>query len=642
MKGIIWKPGKSYKEKSNVWRFMKKNGIKNYRTLVQWSQNDIEGFWDAVGEDLEIEWYKPYRKILDDSRGIEWSRWFVGGKINIAHNCLDKHAFSHRRNKVAIFYEGEDGTHRKITFWELYCESNRLAHALTEVGIRKGDRVGIFMPMVPEIVVAMLACAKVGAIFIPVFSGFGASAVASRLNDGGARLLFCADGFFRRGKIVEMKKVAGEAASLCPSLERMIILKHAGCAFEWDKRDVWWSDFVSGKSMDFITEEMDSEDPFMLIYTSGTTGKPKGSVHVHGGFLVKIAEEVAYQTDMQEEDILFWVTDMGWIMGPWEVVGGLALGGSVFLYDGAIDYPQEDRLWSMVERHGVTILGISPTAIRALMRAGDSLVDKHDLSALRILGSTGEPWDTTSYMWFFEHVGKKRCPIINISGGTEIVCFLSPLPITPLKPCTLVGPALGMDIDVYDEKGKSLRGEVGELVCTKPWPSMTRGIWGDPERFVSTYWSRFKDVWVHGDWASVDKDGFWFLHGRSDDTIKVAGKRVGPAEIEGALITHHTVSEAVAIGVPDEIKGETIVCFAVLKTGVVAEAKLKELLREHVAEELGKALKPKDILFVSQLPKTRNAKILRRMVKMVYLGNNVEDTSALANPEALEEIERTR
>ena len=640
MKGVIWKPDRLYREKSNVWRFMQKNGIESYEGLVEWSQKDIEGFWDAVVSDLEIEWYNPYKKILDTKKGIAWARWFCGGKINIAHNCLDKHAFSHRRNKVAIFYEGENGDVRTLTFWELYCEVNKLANALHDAGIKKGDRVGIFMPMVPEIVAAIFACAKVGAIFIPVFSGFGSAAVASRLNDGGARLLFTADGFFRRGKIVEMKHVADEASPLVPTLERIIVLKHAHCEISWGRKDALWSDFVEGKGVKFETEETKSEDPFMLIYTSGTTGSPKGSVHVHGGFLVKIAEEVAYQTDMQEEDILFWVTDMGWIMGPWEVVGGLALGGSLFLYDGAIDYPHEDRLWEMIERHGITILGISPTAIRALMRAGDSAVTKHDLSSLRILGSTGEPWDPTSYMWFFEKVGQKRCPVINISGGKEIVCFLSPLPITPLKPCTLGGPALGMDIDVFDEKGRSLRGEVGELVCKKPWPSMTRGIWGDPERYIATYWCRFKDVWVHGDWASVDKDGFWFLHGRSDDTMKVAGKRVGPAEVEGALMSHPAVSEAVAIGVPDEIKGEAIVCFVVLKRGFDASEELRGKLKEHVVEKLGKALKPKEVKFVGQLPKTRNAKILRRMVKIVYLGKVVEDTSSLANPEALEEIRK--
>ncbi|MFN4219116.1 MAG: AMP-binding protein, partial [Candidatus Bipolaricaulia bacterium] len=523
--GFAWTPTQKYIEQSNVWRFMQKHNIKDYAELVRRSIEDLEWFWDAVVTDLQIEFFEPYKKVLDVSRGIPWAKWFVGGKINIAHNCVDKHAQA-RPDKLALIWEGEDGSVRRLTYRELSEQTNNLAHALKGMGIAKGDRVGIFMPMIPETVMAMMACAKIGAIFTPIFSGFGPQAVAARLNDCEAKLLITAESFSRKGVRVEMGRIAHEAAKLCPTVQDVC---------------VWPSPLFplsplrerggeGGEGKEGLGERLDSEDPFMIIYTSGTTGRPKGAVHVHGGFLVKIAQEVAHQVDLHDHDILYWVTDMGWIMGPWEVVGGLALGGTVFLYEGAPDYPSPDRLWAMVERHRISILGVSPTLIRALMKFGEEPVRRHDLSSLRLLGSTGEPWNEAPWWWLFEQVGGKRCPIINLSGGTEVgACFLSPLPIMPLKPCTLGGPALGMDVDVFDAQGRPVRGGVGELVCKKPWPGMTRGIWKDPERYIQTYWSRWPNIWVHGDWASVDEEGFWYLHGRSDDTIKIAGKRLGPA-----------------------------------------------------------------------------------------------------------------
>lgn len=639
---IVWSPSKELIEKSNVKRFMDKHGIKDYKELVERSIQDIEWFWDAVVKDLNIEWFKPYEKVLDTSRGIQWAKWFLGGKINVAHNCLDRHAKSHRRNKVACIFEGEDGSVRKLTYWNLYVETNKVANALKAIGIKKGDAVGIYMPMVPEIIVAAFACAKIGAIFIPIFSGYGPEAVASRLSDCEAKALFTADGFFRRGSKVNMKDCVDSAVEKCPTIKNVIVFKRLGIDIPWKKgRDLWWDDFISGQSRECKTEWIDSEDPLFIAYTSGTTGRPKGAVHVHGGFLVKIAEEVAYPCDLKDEDILFWVTDMGWIMGPWEIVGAGALGGTILFYEGAPDYPSPDRLWSIVEKHGVTILGVSPTLVRALIRRGDEWVKKHDLSTLRIIGSTGEPWDPESWTWYFKNVGGGRCPVINISGGTEVVCFLQPLPIAPLKPCTLQGPALGMDIDVFDENGKPVRGVDGELVAKKPWPSMTRGLWKDPERFIETYWSRWPNVWVHGDWAYVDEDGFWFLHGRSDDVLKIAGKRVGPAEIESALTPHPAVSEAAAIGVPHEIKGEEAMCFVVLKPGYAPTDELREELKSQVANLLGKPLKPGDVKFVKDLPKTRSAKILRRLIKLRFLGKELpKDLSSVMNPEALEEISK--
>ncbi len=666
---FAWTPTPEYIEHSNIWRFMQKYNITDYAELVRRSTDEIEWFWDAIVKELQIEFFTPYRQVLDVSQGIPWAKWFVGGKINIAHNCVDKHAHA-RPEKIALIWEGEDRSVRRLTYRELYEQTNRLANALKRLGIVKGDRVGIFMPMLPETVMALLACAKIGAICTPIFSGFGAHAVAARLNDCEAKLLITAESFSRKGARIEMGKIAQEAVRLSPTVEHLIVCEQRALTPDPDLtptpsltkgrgsppslgeglgersreggqggRSVRWHELTQREPSECPTEQTDSEDPFMIIYTSGTTGRPKGAVHVHGGFLVKIAQEVAHQVDLHPEDILYWVTDMGWIMGPWEVVGGLALGGTVFLYEGAPDYPHVDRLWEMVERHKISILGISPTLIRALMKFGEGPIKKHNLSSLRILASTGEPWNPAPWLWFFEHVGGRRCPIINLSGGTEVgACFLSPLPITPLKPCALVGPALGMAVDVFDADGHPLRGGVGELVCKKPWPGMTRGVWKDPERYIQTYWSRWENVWVHGDWASIDADGLWYLHGRSDDTIKIAGKRLGPAEIESVLVGHPGVAESAAIGVPHELKGEAIWCYAVLRPGYEPNDALRKELRERVIEALGKSFAPEQIKFVQELPKTRNAKILRRAIRAKVLGQELGDLSNLENPQALEEI----
>jgi acetyl-CoA synthetase len=406
-----------------------------------------------------------------------------------------------------------------------------------------------------------------------------------------------------------------------------------------DGRHLDWEKIVAAEPSDCPSESLDPEAPIMIIYTSGTTGRPKGAVHVHGGFLVKIAQEAAHQVDMHEEDVLHWVTDLGWIMGPWELVGGLAAGGTVVLAEGVPDHPAPDRLWAMIQRHGITILGVSPTLIRALIKHGLEPVRSHDLGRLRILASTGEPWDPESWRWLFENVGQGRLPIINITGGTEVgACLLSAFPTTPLKPCSLVGPSLGMAVDVYDQDGKPLRHGVGELVCTKPWPAMTRGIWGDPERYLATYWSRWPNVWVHGDWASIDQDGDWFLHGRSDDTIKVAGKRLGPAEIESVLAEHDAVAESAAVGIPHTLKGEVILCFVVPRPGFDPGDSFRSELCTRIAQSLGKSFVPEDVRFVAELPKTRSGKILRRVIQRVALGQDPGDLSSLENPTSLEAI----
>ncbi len=639
-KRLYWKGFDTSVENSNVFAFMRAHKIKNFDSLVKRSQDDIEWFWDAANKFFGIEWFTPYKSVVDARKGIEHTKWFTGGRINITHNCVDKHINTYRRHKTALVWEGENNEVRKLTYLDLYQEVNRVAGALRDSGIKRGDAVAVFMPMVPETAIALLAIAKIGAIFIPVFSGYGPEAIASRLNDASAKLLFTTDGFYRKGSVVGMKKTADAAVNMSPSVKQVVVFKRLGIDIPWTQgRDIEWDNFVKDKPTISPTEKLPSETPWMIIYTSGTTGRPKGAVHVHAGFLVKQAEEIAFQVDMKDQDILFWFTDMGWIMGPWEVVGGLAMGGTLFFYEGAPDWPKPDRLWDMIERHRITTLGISPTAVRAFMRSGDQWPNAHDLTSLRMFGSTGEPWNPVPWMWLYKNVGKERCPIINLSGGTEIgACFLSVHPVKPLKPCSLGGPSLGMAMDIFDDHAKPIRETVGELVCKKPWPSMTRGIWHDPERYMETYWNRWQHVWVHGDWASVDKEGYWFLHGRSDDTIKIAGKRVGPAEVESVLVSHGAVTESAAIGVPDELKGEVLVCFVVLKPGYEPSETLRGELIQRVASALGKSTTPKTIKFVVELPKTRNAKILRRFVKAKYLGQDITDTSSVENLSSLDSI----
>jgi acetyl-CoA synthetase len=629
----IWEPAREWIEQTNVWRFMRKLGFTDREAFLQYSRDNPKEFWDHMVREAGIDWFRAYDRVLDTTRGVEWAEWFPGGQLNIAANCLDRHAAS---GNIACIWEGEDGKTRTVTFAELAVEVNRLADGLAALGMTKGDRVALVMPMIPEVVTILYACFKLGLIVVPIFAGFGAGAIATRLADSGARVVFTADHGQRRGKLLPLKEKVDQALEKPNAVEKVIVYQYKNAEIPWrEGRDLWWP-AVLGDSRQRPSLPLDSEDRTFILYTSGTTGKPKGTVHTHAGCLAQMSKEILLGFDHQPADRFWWLSDIGWMMGPWTIIGNHNFGGTIFLYDGAPDYPGPDRLWQMVERHGITKFGISPTAIRMLMRSGPP---KQQMRSLRMLGSTGEPWDDTSYIWFFENVGHGRCPVINISGGTEIVgCFLLTLPIQPLKPCTLGSPAPGMATEVVDDAGRPVRGKKGYLVCTKPAPSMTRGIWGDPERYIENYWSRWPGWWYHGDWASVDEDGCWFLHGRADESMNVAGRKVGPAEVEDALIEHPGVSEAAVIGVPDELKGECIVAFVVPKSGVAATATLEQELSRHLVECLGPTFKPQAVRCVRELPKTQSGKIVRRLLRQKYLGEALGDLSTVENPHALEQI----
>ena len=637
---IIWRPTPEVIERARITRLMRALGVTTLGELQRRSVADPEWYWNGVIKDLGLRWLTPYTKVLDDSRGPAWPRWFPGGRLNFSDNCVDRNLDAGRGRKPAIIWEGDDGQTRTLTYAQLAGEVNRLANALRALGVAEGDRVGIFLPMSPEAAIATLAVVRIGAIYTPCFSGFGAQAVASRLQDSEAKLLITADGFHRRGQIVRMKETADEALAQCPTVTQVLVYRRLGREIPWTAgRDRWWHDAVTTQSEQCAAVAVEADHPCLIIYTSGTTGRPKGTVLTHGGFLLKCAHDFAYCHDVGENDRLFWLTDLGWLMGPMLFTAAFALGATAVAFEGVPDYPRADRLWALVERHRITVMGMSPTAVRALMPHGPEHVHAHDLSSLRMLGSTGEPWNPEPYRWLFENAGKARIPISNYTGGTEISGgILGCFPIAPIKPCSFTGPIPGMAAEVFDEDGRPVRGAVGELVITRPWPGMTAGFWRDPDRYEDTYWSRWKDVWVHGDWATIDADGFWYIQGRSDDTLKIAGKRLGPAEVESVLVGHPAVAEAGVVGVPHAVKGEAIVCFVVLRSGHAPSEALRAELSERVASQMGKALKPDRVLFVHDLPKTRSAKIMRRVIRATYLGREPGDLSSLENPGAVKAI----
>ena len=630
---FAWVPSAEQLAAANVTRLARHLGCEDFAALHRVSVEEPDRFWRTVRDDLGIPFSRDWEDVLNDSRGDEWTTWFTGARLNLATACVHRWA-GERPDEEAAVWLAENGARSALTWSELSREVTRFAEALAGLGVGEGDAVGMYLPMSPHAAVASHACAHVGAIQVPIFSGFAAPAVAARLADAGAKVLVTADATLRRRTTVPLKKIADEALAAAPSVEHVVVWSRLGVdAPMTPGRDHDWDELVAEAPGELEPVELESEAPYLLAYTSGTTGRPKGALHVHGGFLLSIAREAAYQADLRAGDRVLFATDMGWIMGPWTVVGAGAVGAAVVYVEGAPDFPP-DRIWSAVESERVTMLGVSPTLVRALIPHGEPVAE---LSSLRAVTTTGEPWNRGPYDWLNEHVcGAGRIPIVNISGGTEVgACFLSVSLLQPTKPCSLGFPALGQDMDVFDDAGRPLRGEVGELVCKRPWPGMTRGIWGDRERYLETYWRRFPGVWTHGDWASVDEDGYWFLHGRSDDTLNIAGKRIGPAELESAAVNHPSVAEAAAIGVPHEVKGEVVWLFCVLGPG--AEENADDVARA-VTDELGKAFKPERVLFVPALPKTRSAKIVRRAVRARALGQDPGDLSTLENPESLEAI----
>ena len=653
---VSYEPDREFTEGSNVHAFMNEYGIDDFEELHRRSTTDIEGversgldwFWGAVVEYLDLEFDEPYDAVRDASDGPQFTDWYVGGELNIAHNVVDRHAApdSPTRNRVATIWEGEEGAVREITYHELHRQSNRVANALEQRGIETGDTVGLYMPMVPEVVSILYGCLKTGAVAVPIFSGFGVDATATRIADAGCRVLFTGDGFYRRGDEIRLKGAADDAIEAAGHVEHTIVYDRLGLDVPWTEgRDEWWADSVGEADDSYETKSLPADQESMLLYSSGTTGKPKGIVHTHAGGLVQPAKELYFSFDHQPSDRFFWVSDIGWMMGPWTLIGNHVFGGTVFMYEGAPDYPGPDRYWEMIDRHGLTVFGISPTAIRALQKYGEEPLKRYDLSTLRLLGSTGEPWDPESWQWFYEHVGNGETPIMNISGGTEIFgCFLQPLPTHSLKPCTLGGPALGMDIDIVDARGESVadEGERGYLVANSSAPSMTKSLWSGDERYLEEYWSRFEDTWDHGDWAQRDEDGFWFLHGRSDDVLNVAGRKVGPAEVEGTLIDHEAVNAAAAVGAEDDTTGTAIVTYVQLKPGQEESDDLRGELCTQVSEELGKPFRPREVLFVDEFPKTQSGKIVRRLIQSVHEGEEMGDLSSIENPGALDTIAEAR
>ena len=660
----VHEPSAAFVESTNVRAFMDEYGIDDREELIERTTTDIDGepasgvdwFWGELPDYLGLDWYEEPDAVRDDADGPQFTDWYPGGELNIAHNTVDRHAArdSERRNKVACIWEGEEGTTRDVTFHELHRRSNQVANYLDERDVGKDDTVGLYMPMVPEVIAILYGCFKIGAVAVPIFSGFGVDATATRIEDPEVDALFTADGFSRRGSTVTLKDAADEALDEAATpVENVVVYRRFDDseAFEdgslpmTDGRDEFWTDAVETQADTFETVALASSDESMLLYSSGTTGQPKGIVHTHAGALAQCAKEIHFNFDQRPADRFFWVSDIGWMMGPWTLIGNHAFGGTVFMYEGAPDYPQPDRFWAMIDRHDLTQFGISPTAIRALRKQGDGWLAGHDLSSLRLLGSTGEPWDPESWQWFYENVGGGETPIVNISGGTEICgCFLAPLPTQPLKPCTLGSPGLGMDIDIVDATGDSIAdtNERGYLVARASCPSMTKSLWSGDERYLDEYWSRFDDIWDHGDWAQKDEDGFWFLHGRADDVLNVAGRKVGPAEVEGAAMDHDAVNQAAAVGVPDDTTGTGVVCYVVVEEGVDETEPLREEVRDVIGEELGKPFRPREVLFVDEFPKTQSGKIIRRAVQATYTGEELGDMSSIENPGALDRLADAR
>ncbi len=639
---IVWRPSDELRCESRMQAFLDQAGLPDRAALCERADADPAWYWNALLKFLDIRFYKPYSQILDTSKGIQWPVWCVDGTTNVVLNCIDKHRGTEIWDKVWIEWEGEDGATRSLTYADMDAEICRFAAALKARGIGKGDVVGLYLPMLSESFAAMFAIMKIGAVVLPLFSGFGPQPIAVRLNDAEAKAVVTADGTLRRGSEGAMKAVLDEALAECPTVRDVFVVARLGdriaCPMT-EGRDHWWHEATAGQPTDTPTEEMDAEDMAFLVYTSGTTGKPKGVVATHCGSISKLALDIGLCFDFKQTDRMMWVSDMGWVVGPFTGLATSFFGGSLVVAEGTPDYPDTTRHWRLMQDYGVTWLGIAPTTVRGMMRYGDE-VEEFDYSKLRIMASTGEPWTEDAWRWLFERVGGGRSPILNYCGGTE--CFggiISSGILEPMKPGTFSGPMPGTGAQVVDADGNPAPpGVLGELVMTTPSIGNTRGLWRDDERYLDGYWSMYGDKWRQGDWAMIDEDGYWYVTGRSDDVINISGKRTGPTEIEGALMSSGRISEAAVIGVPDPVKGAALCCVCVPMPGEASDDKLRGALSNAVTDALGRSYRPRDILFVSDLPKTRNMKIMRRVVRSVVLGEPAGDLSSLVNPEAVEEL----
>jgi len=612
--------------------------------LYRAAERDREGFWAEQARALQ--WIRPWDRVL------EWNpphaKWFVGGKLNVSANCLDRHLDGPTRNKAALIWEGEPGDRRVLTYWDLAREVRKAANALKRLGVEKGDRVAIYLPMVPEAVIAMLACARIGAVHSVIFGGFSAESVRDRVNDAQAKVLITADGGYRRGQVLPLKRLADEAMAGTPSIRHcMVVRRRPGgegdeaFAQMTEGRDHWWHRLLEGESAECEPTPMDAEDLLFILYTSGTTGKPKGIVHTTGGYLTQVAATTKYVFDLKPEDVFWCTADIGWVTGhSYVVYGPLANGATVFIYEGAPDWPERDRFWSLVERYGVTVLYTAPTAIRAFMKWGTELPGRHDLSSLRLLGSVGEPINPEAWIWYQTHIGGGRCPIVDTWWQTETGgIMITPLPgVTTTKPGSATTPFPGIKADLVDAAGTVVSQGGGFLTIPEPWPGMLRTIYGDDQRYRDTYWSRFPGRYFAGDGAKLDEDGYWWILGRVDDVLNVAGHRIGTMEVESALVEHPAVAEAAVVGRAHDLKGQALAAFVTLKDGQHASSELKDDLKAHVTQKIGAIARPDDIFFSADLPKTRSGKIMRRLLKDIAEGRALGDTTTLADPNVVSRL----
>ena len=626
-------------QKSNIYKFMKKHNILSLEELSEKSKNNLEWFWESVEKDIGIIWDEPYTKTLDTSNGIPWTKWFVDGKTNLYNSSVEKFTKT-TPEKIAYNFISEDGVETKLSYSELNTKVSKLANVFKSLDVKKGDVIAIYLPMIEEAIVSILAAAKIGAVQTIVFSGYSSESLKTRLQDCHAKILLTSDGFHRKGKTIS-QKITVDAAVIDTDIEKIIVVSYKGIdKFEKSDKIQFYDELVLEHSNTCDTEIMDSEDPLFILYTSGTTGKPKGVVHTHGGFSVFAGHQASYLVNMGQNDRLFWPADIGWITGlVWNVYGLLLVGSSAVIYDGALDFPNSDRVWEILSKYQATIFGISPTAVRLFKKINSNPQNKFSLDSLQNIPTTGEPLDEDSWWWLFENVGNKKIPIMNLSGGTEIGgAMLSVFPGMKLKPSTVGIPVPGMNLDVVNDDGESVKEENGYLVIKSPWPGMTRGLLNDDQRYIETYWSKFENIWFHGDYVLKDGDNLWYMQGRTDDVINVSGHRMSTAEIEHTVISHKKISDAASIAIPDDITGEAIVVFFVPENK--DDANLENEIMEYISKKIGKIAKPRLIIQLSDLPKTRTGKIMRRLLKSKVLGNPLGDLSSLENPHILNEIQK--